>query len=229
VAKEHQRAERTAQLDTLAGLLDKAETALDGGHLAETHQHLVAIDEMLHGGASDAALRARIDSVQARYAQLKGWQHWAGGLARDELTQQAEALAAVAGGPPEARTVKLSIKQQAEVIQDMRNRWKELDHLGGATSRALWQRFDTALKAAYEPVAAHLKVLQDQREQNLLARQRPGTDPGRSRPARPGCRTPATTRAAGAPWPKRWNTISPNGASSALWNTPCRARRSRPC
>ena len=198
VAKEHQRAERTAQLDSLAGLLEKAETALDGGHLAETHQHLVAIDEMLHGGASDAALRARIDSVQARYAQLKGWQHWAGGLARDELTQQAEALAAVAGGPPEARTVKLSIKQQAEVIQDMRNRWKELDHLGGATSRALWQRFDTALKAAYEPVAAHLKVLQDQREQNLLARralvqtlgeaalpdpeQNPGNDPSRWRP-----------------------------------------------
>lgn len=198
VAKEHQRAERTARLDSLAGLLEKTEAALDGGHLAETHQHLLAIDEMLHGGASDAALRARIDSVQARYAQLKGWQHWAGGLARDELTQQAEALAAVAGGPPEARTVKLSIKQQAEVIQDMRNRWKELDHLGGATSRALWQRFDTALKAAYEPVAAHLKLLQAQREQNLLARQtlvqalgeatlpdpdpNPGNDPARWRP-----------------------------------------------
>jgi hypothetical protein len=171
VAKEHQRAERTAQLDTLAGLLEKAEAALDEGHLGDTHQHLLAIDELLHGGASDAALRARIDAVQGRYAQLKGWQHWAGGRARDELTQQAEALAAVAGGPAEARTVKLTIKQQAEVIQDMRDRWKELDHLGGATSRALWQRFDTALKAAYEPVAAHLKVLQAQREQNLLARQ----------------------------------------------------------
>jgi exonuclease SbcC len=171
VAKEHQRAERTAQLDTLAGLLEKAEAALDEGHLGDTHQHLLAIDELLHGGASDAALRARIDAVQGRYAQLKGWQHWAGGRARDELTQQAEALAAVAGGPAEARTVKLTIKQQAEVIQDMRDRWKELDHLGGATSRALWQRFDTALKAAYEPVAAHLKALQAQREQNLLARQ----------------------------------------------------------
>ena len=170
-AKEHQRAERTAQLDTLAGLLEKAEAALDEGHLGDTHQHLLAIDELLHGGASDAALRARIDAVQGRYAQLKGWQHWAGGRARDELTQQAEALAAVAGGPAEARTVKLTIKQQAEVIQDMRDRWKELDHLGGATSRALWQRFDTALKAAYEPVAAHLKALQAQREQNLLARQ----------------------------------------------------------
>lgn len=170
-AKEHQRAERTAQLDSLASLLDKAEAALDAGHLADTHQHLLAIDDQLHGGASDASLRTRIDGVQARYAQLKGWQHWAGGRARDELTQQAEALAAVAGGPPELRTVKLSIKQQAEVIQDMRNRWKELDHLGGATSRALWQRFDTALKAAYEPVAAHLKAQQAQREQNLLARQ----------------------------------------------------------
>ena len=170
-SKDQQRAQRTERTESLAQLLEQGETALDAGQLADTHRHLIAIDELLHAGATATALYTRIDALQARYAQLKGWQHWAGGLARDELTQQAEALAAVAGGPVEARTVKLSIKQQAEVIDDMRARWKELDRLGGATSRALWQRFDGALKLAYEPVAAHLAVLRAQREQNLLARQ----------------------------------------------------------
>ena len=116
-------------------------------------------------------MRARVDALQAGYAQLKGWQHWAGGRARDELVLQAEALAAATGGAAQVRTVKLSTRQQAEVIDDMRARWKELDRLGGATSRSLWQRFDAALKVAYEPVAAQVAAQRAAREQNLLARQ----------------------------------------------------------
>ena len=110
--------------------------------------------------------------MQAQYAQLKGWQHWAGGRARDELVQQAEALAAAsANGTAAAQAIKLSTKQQAEVIDEMRARWKELDHLGGATSRSLWQRFEAALKAAYEPVARQVAVQRAAREQNLQARE----------------------------------------------------------
>ena len=73
---------------------------------------------------------SRIDAVQAEYTRLKGWQHWGGGLARDELVLQAEALAAATLGEPGADIVKLSIRQQAEVIDDLRARWKELDRLG---------------------------------------------------------------------------------------------------
>jgi hypothetical protein len=116
------------------------------------------------------ALRPRIDALQAEYARLKGWQHWGGGLARDELVLQAEALAAASSGEGGTRIVKLSIKQQAEVIDDLRARWKELDRLGGATSRSLWQCFDAALKTAYQPVAAHLDAQQAVRRQNLEAR-----------------------------------------------------------
>lgn len=169
-AKDQQRAERSRQQGTLAGLLDAAEAALDGGHLQDTHKHLVAIDELLHGGAPVEGHRGRLDQLQARYAQLKGWQHWAGGRARDELTLQAEALAATVAGPPEARTVKIPLQKQAELIDEMRARWKELDRLGGATSRALWQRFDTALKAAWEPIAARDAAVRAARDTNLAAR-----------------------------------------------------------
>src|SRR4029453_13054722 len=122
--------------------LTHAEAALAAGHLVDTNKHLVEIDELLHGGTPAAALRARIDTLQAEYARLKGWQHWGGGLARDELVLQAEALAAASSGEGDKRIVKLSIKQHAEVIDALRARWKKLDRLGGATSRALWQRFD---------------------------------------------------------------------------------------
>ena len=169
--KAQQHAARSERAETLASVLERAEAALAEGHLADAHKHLIQIDELLHGGASAGPLRARVDALQAGYAQLKGWQHWAGGRARDELVLQAEALAAATSGETDVRTVKLSTRQQAEIIDDMRARWKELDRLGGATSRSLWQRFDAALKVAYQPVAAHVAAQRAAREQNLLARQ----------------------------------------------------------
>ena len=169
-ALDRERGVRRERTETLATALERAEAALAAGHLADTHTHLVEVDELLHGGASVASLRSRINAVQAEYTRLKGWQHWGGGLARDELVLQAEALAAATLGEPSAEIVKLSIRQQAEVIDDLRARWKELDRLGGATSRSLWQRFDTALKTAYRPVAAHLDVQRAARAKNLQAR-----------------------------------------------------------
>ena len=167
---ERDRSVRIEQTHNLATALEQAEAALAAGHLADTHRHLVEIDEFLHGGAPATPQRARIDAVQAEYTRLKGWQHWGGGLARDELVLQAEALAGITPGEAGPGGVKLSIRQQAELIDELRARWKELDRLGGATSRALWQRFEAALKAAYGPVAAHLDVQRAARQQNLSAR-----------------------------------------------------------
>ena len=169
-ARERERQVRQERTGTLAASLEQAEAALAGGQLADTHKHLLEIDGLLNGGASATALQSRIDAVQAEYTRLKGWQHWGGGLARDELLLQAEALAAATQGEPGAAIVKLGVRQQAEVIDDLRARWKELDRLGGATSRSHWQRFDAALKTAYGPVAAHLDLQRAARTQNLLVR-----------------------------------------------------------
>ena len=167
---DRDRSVRVEQAENLATALERAEAALAAGHLADTHKHLVDIDELLHGGAASTAQRARLDAVQVEYTRLKGWQHWGGGLARDDLVLQAEALAAVTPGEAGPGGVKLSIRQQAELIDELRARWRELDRLGGATSRALWQRFEAALKAVHAPVAAHLDLQRAARQQNLLAR-----------------------------------------------------------
>ncbi len=170
-ARERQQGVKAEHTQALATALERAETALAEGQLGPTHQHLVEIDELLHGGTPAAGFSARIDAVQAGYTRLKGWQHWGGGLARDELVLQAEALAAATLGEAGALSVKLSVKEQAGLIDDLRARWKELDRLGGATSRALWQRFEAALKTAHGPVAAHLDVQRAARQQNLQSRE----------------------------------------------------------
>ena len=183
-ARERQRARKSEQVVGLADRVAHAETALDAGQLADAHRHLSDIDDELRGADAPDALRARIAAVQARLAQLRGWQHWAGGRARDELVLQAEALASAtvgdgqgkgggegdAASAVDAEVARLSIRQRAEVIDTLRARWKEVDRLGGAGGRALWQRFDAALKAAYEPVAAHVAAQRAAREANLSAR-----------------------------------------------------------
>jgi hypothetical protein len=183
-ARERQRALKGQQVMALADCITLAETALDAGQLGDAHRHLSEIDNQLQGADAPAALQSRIAATQARLAQLRGWQHWAGGRAREELVLQAEALAAATvgddrsvEGKPEAvdgvaaEVARLSIRQRSELIQTLRKRWKEIDASGGAGSRALWQRFDAALAAAGEPVAAHVAAQRAAREANLAARE----------------------------------------------------------
>jgi hypothetical protein len=181
-ARAQQRARKGEQGVALADHVAQAEAALDAGQLADAHAHLTEIDAALHGSEAPETLHVRLAAAQARLAQLRGWQHWAGGRARDELVLQAEALAAATvaaradpaeDGPvseADAEVARLSIRQRADVIATLRERWKEVDRLGGAGSRALWQRFDAALKAAHAPVAAHVAAQRAQREANLAAR-----------------------------------------------------------
>jgi DNA repair protein SbcC/Rad50 len=172
-AKEESKAAKQAKRDALAvvvtGLVEQAETALTAGHLTETIKYLSAIDDACSnakGVATEKVLQTRIEVLQAETARLKGWQHWGGGRVREDLVVEAEALATASSAE------KLAVKQHADAIENLRNRWKELDKLGGATSRPLWQRFDTALKTAYLPVAAHLAKLKAVRQENLGQRKK---------------------------------------------------------
>lgn len=170
-AKDETRAVKQARSDALAvsvtALVDKAEAALTAGHLGETSKYLTAIDDASHhakGVTLEKLLHTRIEALQAETARLKGWQHWGGGRVRDDLVVEAEALATA------STAEKIAIKQHGDAIENLRGRWKELDKLGGATSRPLWQRFDAALKTAYLPVATHLAKLKAVRQENLAAR-----------------------------------------------------------
>lgn len=170
-ARDESRAVKQTRRDAfcvvVTALVEQAEVALAAGHLAETAKYLTAIDEALtnaKGLALEKPLQTRIETLQAEAARLKGWQHWGGGRVRDDLVVEAEVLAKA------STTEKIAVKQHADAIENLRGRWKELDKLGGASSRPLWQRFDAALKTAYLPVASHLAKLKAVRQENLAAR-----------------------------------------------------------
>jgi DNA repair protein SbcC/Rad50 len=174
----------TEQCQQLEALLAQASAALANGELAALQQHLQASDQWMaeSGTQWPMALRHRKQALRAEQARLKGWQSWGGERAREDLIADAEALArlvqaqgAEAGEPmtvdAQAPRPKLKLRDHAEAIRALRMRWKALDKLGEAAHVDLWQRFDSALTTAYQPVAAQNAAQQAARQQNLLARQ----------------------------------------------------------
>jgi len=145
-------------------LIAAAETALADGQIVESAASLAAIDVRLKKHKVSPKLQARVERVRAEIGRLKGWQHWGGGRVREDLVVEAEDLAKA------ITDIKLNLKSHAAAIDNLRERWKELDKLGGATNRDLWLRFDGALKHAHLPVDAQLAKLKAARQENLQAR-----------------------------------------------------------
>lgn len=159
------RAEQNKQrLSAIQRDVEAAEAAQAGGHVADLTRWLNAIDHALKRGAVNATLTQRIEVLRAEQRRLQDWQRWGGRQGREQLVAEAHVLATQAGE-------KIAIKTHAEAIDKLRERWKELDKLGGASNQALWLAFDGALETAYTPVAAHLEKLKQARAENLAARE----------------------------------------------------------
>ena len=144
--------------------VEAAEAAHAAGNTAELTRLITVIDHALKPGPVNAALTQRIESLRQEQKRLRNWQRWSGKQGREQLVIEAQVLAASA-------TRKISVKVHSEAIDKLRERWKELDKLGGATNQTLWLAFDGALKAAYVPVAEHLHKLKAARSENLVARE----------------------------------------------------------
>lgn len=180
VPKPSAKAARTPspeQQQHLDELLQAAEAAQGEGQLAALQAALQAIDtalEAMPGLVPSPRWRHGHQALLAERARLRGWQQWGGARARDDLADEAEALAratTAAADPEQPNAPKLQLKAHADAIAQLRARWKELDRLGAVASQSLWQRFDAALHVAYEPVGAQQAVLKAARQQNLADRQ----------------------------------------------------------
>jgi hypothetical protein len=164
-AHEHELGaeQKKLRLSAIQRDVEAAEAAHAAGHVADLTRLMTVIDRALKPGPVNAALTQRIESLRQEQKRLRDWQRWGGKQGRDRLVAEAQVLAASATG-------KVAVKAHAEAIDKLRERWKELDKLGGATNQTLWLNFDGALKAAYAPVAAHLDKLKVARNENLAAR-----------------------------------------------------------
>lgn len=164
--EREQRAQHNQQrLSAIQRDIEAAEAAQAGGHVADLARLLAAIDHALKRGAVNASLATRIESLHREHRRLQDWQRWSGEQGREKLAAEAQALAEAAAG-------KVAIKAHADAIDKLRERWKDLDKLGGASKQAVWLAFDGALKAAYVPIAAHLEKLKLARDENLAAREK---------------------------------------------------------
>ncbi|MBT9494746.1 MAG: DUF349 domain-containing protein [Paucibacter sp.] len=164
-------------------LLEQAEAAQAAGLLNDMQQQLSRIEEALEG-VNPASLaegaRVRQQALQMERSRLRDWEQWGGARALDALVAEAEELASftLAATEPVAieesdpqPVLKLNLKAHREAIQALRKRWKEVDRLSAGAGQALWQRFDTAMQTANQPVAAQLAELKIAREANLASRE----------------------------------------------------------
>jgi DNA repair protein SbcC/Rad50 len=159
-----ERATRDAKLGELETQIAAAETALAGGHIVEASAALATIEATQKGLSLNTKMQNRIGEVRAEIMRLKGWQHWGGGRVREDLVEEAAVLARA------ITDEKLNVRAHADNIEKLRERWKELDKLGGATNRELWTAFDSALKTAFLPVSAMQAKAKAVRQDNLALR-----------------------------------------------------------
>lgn len=160
-----------ARVEAYTKLINSAETALADGHVTEAVKQLPELQSALDRGDADTELQTKIAAVHGEIIRLKEWQRWGGGQVRQDLVEEAETLARSVTATEESKKTKTPVAQLEKYIVQLRARWKELDRLGGATGKPLWQRFDAALKAAELPVAAHKARLTEARQTNLAARE----------------------------------------------------------
>ncbi len=162
--KELSQKARQAELDALSAQIKEANEQLVAGHIGNADKLVSRILNSQKQMHLDGGFQAKIEALVADHTRLKGWQRWSGGLRREDLVTEAEALNVA------SREVKLQTMEHAAQIDKLRERWKELDKLGAAGSQPLWDKFDAALRTAYLPVDAHLLKLKQARQENLNAR-----------------------------------------------------------
>lgn len=135
---------QAANADTANECLDRFEKMVAEGNLAGADAMHRELSAVLAGTALNGSAEARFQRISAQLNELRGWARWSQAQAREQLLAQAEELL--------ARPRKIS--ELAEKIPALRAEWKRIDAFGPA-GKEHWRRFDSALTAAYQPVAAH--------------------------------------------------------------------------
>ncbi len=135
---------RQVDMAVVTTLLDTLDQALEDGHLAEAEAAQRRIEQSLAGSQAPGALGRRLARAHAQVSRLRGWARWSTDQAREHLIEAAEALLAA----------EPDVDERARAVPALRKEWKGLDAHAPA-SKAQWERFDTALEQAYQPVAEH--------------------------------------------------------------------------
>ena len=139
---------------TVGQLLEQLESKVEQGNLADADAIQRELSAALTGNAPPRTTESRIQRVNAKMNELRGWARWSNQQAHQQLIAKAEELL----------TRQSKVSDLAQKIPALRAEWKRLDAFGPATKKH-WERFDTALTKAYEPVAAQRAEAAQRRDQ----------------------------------------------------------------
>lgn len=170
-SQEKNQIAHQSRLESYNQLVSNTEAALAAGQVMDAFKLVSELQSVLDRGDAGTALHTKIAALHGEILRLKEWQRWSGGQVRQELVEEAETLARSVTATAGTKQSKTPVAQLEKYIVQLRAKWKELDRLGGATGKPLWQRFDTAIRSAEQPVAAHKARLAEARETNLATRE----------------------------------------------------------
>ncbi|MDU0355530.1 DUF349 domain-containing protein [Paraglaciecola aquimarina] len=105
-------------------------------------------------------------SVKEQIENLQDWQEYIAAPRKPALLNEVERLI----------TQPFAIDAQARAIKALRAQWNSLGKLDSESDQALNQAFDQAIEKAFEPCRQHYDKQQQERQQNLLAKQKIITD-----------------------------------------------------
>ena len=146
-----QRAHQKGLRHELETALREFSAALDSGDSSVAHRLHTDIEQIgARLGAAPAELRAQLEQLQPRYAELKRWQHWSNNQRRRTLCTEIEALVD-AGMHPDAVATR---------VHDAREEWQKLNAAEGIAEGAeavegLARRFHGASARALRPTRAY--------------------------------------------------------------------------
>ncbi|MGD8842557.1 MAG: DUF349 domain-containing protein, partial [Gammaproteobacteria bacterium] len=152
-----------ARRQKLRDVVQKLEKALEQKQLEPAAAaHKTATKLLAQEGAPGdlEALQRRLTLCEPRLRELQSWRNWSSDKAREELVEEARRLV----------EADVPVEERAQTLNQLRARWKALG-AGGPRTRPLWESFDAACTAAYQPVKQDRKQQAQRREQNLKVRE----------------------------------------------------------
>lgn len=158
-ASNVQRERQQSLLFELKDALAAIDTAIEGGAAANAHAERKRVDTLRRqlDAPLPPALGQYLLAVEARYAEISRWQHWADNQRRRQLLEDIEALA-TSGLHPDAVATRVREAQQE---------WTRLDAIeGGHASKpgGFARQFQAACRAALAPTQAYFKKRQELRQ-----------------------------------------------------------------
>ncbi|MEO7324969.1 MAG: hypothetical protein ABIW82_09095 [Dokdonella sp.] len=162
-AEKKQRQERQqALLDELKESLTAIDVAIDSGASAQAHAAKARADDLRRSidTTLPPAVAQQAAAIEARYAELSRWQHWADNHRRRQLCEEIEALATT-GIHPDAVATR---------VREAQLEWTRLDTIegrDGAKPGGLARQFHAACRAALAPTQAYFKKRQELRQSHV--------------------------------------------------------------